>query len=144
MTGRPLKFETPEDLQAAINKYFASCCDAEGKFIKPVTITGLALALDTSRETLCEYGERPEFVDTVKRAKLRVEQFAEEQLYLLKNATGAIFALKNFGWKDSQSRELTGKDGGPIETSNTTAVAVTDLQGMSLDEITRLFTERLK
>jgi hypothetical protein len=38
--------------------------------------------------------------------------------------------------------ELTGPNGGPIATSNTNLNA--DLQGLSLDEITRLFTERLK
>lgn len=41
--------------------------------------------------------------------------------------------------------ELTGKNGGPIETKHSGAVIVTaDLQGKSLDELTRLFTEKMK
>ena len=32
--------------------------------------------------------------------------------------TGAIFALKNFGWRDRQDVELTGKEGGPVEVKN--------------------------
>lgn len=67
---------------------------------KPYTITGLALALDTSRETLLEYQERPEFVDTIKKAKDRCHNYVEDSL-LTSNPTGAIFNLKNnYGWKD--------------------------------------------
>lgn len=68
---------------------------------KPYTITGLALALGTSRETLLEYEERPDFVDTIKDAKLKCQYFTEQYLYTGKNATGAIFSLKNnYGWVD--------------------------------------------
>jgi hypothetical protein len=123
--GRPLKFQSPEDLQAKIDAYFGSCLDDEGKIVRPITISGLALALDTSRETLCDYQHRDEFSDTVARAKLRVEQYAEEQLYVGKNSSGPIFALKNFGWKDQHQVESTGKDGGPIETKNATTHTAT-------------------
>ena len=65
----------------------------------PYTITGLALALDTSRETLLEYEERPEFVDTIKKAKVKCENFAEQMLFST-TPTGSIFNLKNnYGWK---------------------------------------------
>ena len=70
----------------------------------PLTITGLALALDTTRQTLMDYQERDEFTDTVKRAKTVVENYAEKRLFG-NNATGAIFALKNFGWKDKFENE---------------------------------------
>ncbi|MCE9565832.1 MAG: terminase small subunit [Planctomycetes bacterium] len=41
--------------------------------------------------------------------------------------------------------ELTGKNGGPIETKHTGAVKlITELQGKSVDELTRLFTEKMK
>lgn len=39
--------------------------------------------------------------------------------------------------------EITGKDGGPIETKHS-GVVIADLQGKSLDELTRLFTEKMK
>lgn len=106
--GRPLKFKSPEELEARIKGYFNSCKDENGTWKRPLTITGLALALDTSRETLCEYAEKDQFVDTIRRAKLTVEQFAEEQLYLGKQATGPIFALKNFGWSDKSEQHNTG------------------------------------
>jgi hypothetical protein len=95
--GRPLKFSTPEEMQEKIDAYFA-CCDENEE---PITITGLALALDTTRELLCDYEEKDEFSDTIKKAKLRVQHAYEKRLVKRGNA-GDIFALKNFGWKDKQ------------------------------------------
>jgi len=95
--GRPLKFQSVDELSDMIDAYFEQC-DKDGD---PYTITGLALALDTSRESLLEYQDRPEFVDTIKRAKLKCHNYAEKFLYNGKNATGAIFNLKNnWGWRD--------------------------------------------
>lgn len=102
--GRPLKFKTPEELQSKIDVYFNSTPKEEW------TITGLALELDTDRFTLIHYEERPEFVDAVKRAKLKVEHAYE--LRLIKRGNGGdIFALKNFDWTDKSEQELYGKDG---------------------------------
>lgn len=92
-----------------MDKYFDECVKTE----QPFTITGLALALDTTRETLLDYQKKPEFSDTIKRGKTRVENYAEQRLYA-GSPTGAIFALKNFGWSDKQEHELFGKDGGDI------------------------------
>jgi hypothetical protein len=99
--GRPLKFQSVKELQDAIDAYFASCYDEAGELTEPLTITGLALALDTTRQTLINYEERPEFLDAIKRAKTRVENFAEKRLYA-SNPSGAIFALKNFDWSDKR------------------------------------------
>ena len=101
-SGRPLKFSSVEELQDKIDKYFASCDEQE----EPITITGLALALDTTRETLCDYEENEIFSDTVKRAKLRVQHAYEKRLVRRGNG-GDIFALKNFGWVDSQKVDTT-------------------------------------
>lgn len=80
---------------------------------KPYTITGLAMALGTSRETLINYEKRDEFFDTIKAAKIRVEQYWELQL-LGNHATGPIFNLKNnYGWKDKTEQDIT-TDGEPI------------------------------
>jgi len=38
----------------------------------------------------------------------------------------AIFALKNFGWKDKQETELSGKDGKPIETTSEVRITFVD------------------
>lgn len=100
--GRPLKFKTAEELQEKIDHYFATTSKEEW------TITGLALALDTSRQTLLEYEEKDEFADTVKKAKLKVENGYE--LDLKKHGrSGTIFALKNFNWKDKTESETTHK-----------------------------------
>jgi hypothetical protein len=107
--GRPLKFQSVEALESAIAAYFESKPE-------PVTITGLALALDTSRETLMDYQGKPEYSDAVKRAKLRCEAFAEKMLYAGRNgAAGPIFALKNYGWTDTQHVNLGGQQGNPVE-----------------------------
>lgn len=148
--GRPLKFKTPRALQKAIDDYFASCYDfvrdmwgkrwvdreagktKDGKPIyvmrkvKAFTVTGLALALGTTRETLLDYesgkyDDRDEtgkpieltdeqklvneqiekFSDTIKRAKLICYEDTEQYLYQKGTASGAIFSLKNnYNWED--------------------------------------------
>lgn len=142
--GRPLKFESAEELAEKIDAYFADCDqhvedinewlearEKDGKLKKdenglnylveithkvmtkqiPYTITGLALALDTSRETLLQYEGRPEFVDTIKKAKDKCHNYVENSL-LTSNPTGAIFNLKNnYGWKDKTESEITNPDG---------------------------------
>jgi hypothetical protein len=98
--GRPLKFPTVEVLQQGIDDYFEATPRDEW------TWTGLALHLDTSKETLREYKEREEFVDPLKKALLKVENGYE--LDLKKHGrSGTIFALKNFDWKDKTEQDLT-------------------------------------
>lgn len=113
--GRPLKFQSVEELQSKIDAFFADCEVKE----EPLTITGLALALGTSRQCLINYEDRPEFFDAVKTAKDRVENYAEKRLFT-GTPTGPIFALKNFGWSDAQDLNLGGQNGSnPIEQAVT-------------------------
>ncbi len=110
--GRPLMFETPEDLCLAISEYFNNTESTEW------TVTGLCLAIGTHRDVLIRYGEREGYEDIVSRAKLYVENAYE--ISLRKNGrTGDIFALKNFGWEDKhteQTQQLDehGKPTGPV------------------------------
>jgi phage-related protein len=101
--GRPLKFNNVEELESMIDSYFIECDQSK----KPYSITGLAVWLDTSRETLINYEERPEFFDTIKRAKVKCENWVEEGALMNRiNATSAIFNLKNnYGWKDKTEVE---------------------------------------
>ena len=95
--GRPLKYKTKEELQEAIDNYFIMCDEQK----RPYTITGLGLAVGLDRQQLLEYGERDEFVDTIKNAKQKVHNFVEEHLFCSGITTGVIFNLKNnFGWQD--------------------------------------------
>lgn len=123
--GRPPKYKTKEELQQKIDAYFEGCKGeilkgADGKPMvdkygvpivvgaRPLTITGLALSLGfTSRQALLNYQGKPEFVDTVTRAKAIVEQYAEERLYDKDGANGAKFSLANNfdGWKEKQQIE---------------------------------------
>lgn len=124
-TYKPLKFKSVEELQEKIDKYFDSCNEE----FEPITITGLALALDTSRETLCNYEEKEEYFDTIKRAKLRVQHAYEKRLVRRGNG-GDIFALKNFGWVDKTEvdsklvlkQALVGFDDGAGESNDTDKV----------------------
>ena len=57
--------------------------------------------LDIVRNTLSDYEDKPDYSDTIKRAKLRIEKYNAEQLYRKEQVTGIIFNLKNnFDWKD--------------------------------------------
>ena len=118
--GRPLKFETVEKLQEKIDAYFSECDSRETEVLtksgimvkvpnpRPYTITGLALALDTTRETLLDYEEKEKYSDTIKRAKMKCQNYAEEYLFSGSRETGAIFNLKNnYGWKDKTEQDIT-------------------------------------
>lgn len=99
-TGRPRIFETPEQLQGAIDRYFSYCETMQ----KPMTITGLANALGMDRRTIINYKERKEFAPIIKEARSRIEQYAEESLFNSKNVAGVIFNLKNnYGWTDDRN-----------------------------------------
>lgn len=74
---------------------------------KPYTITGLAVALDTTRETLLDYQDKDEFSDTIKKAKEKIHGYVESRLFD-GQAAGPIFNLKNnYGWKDKYDFDNT-------------------------------------
>jgi len=116
--GRPPLFDTAESLQESIDKYFK-----EGVKVKTViigkapnqqtveievpTITGLCRFCGfESRQSFYDYEKREAFSYTVKKARLFIEQHYEEMLQV-GNTIGAIFALKNFGWKDTREIDHT-------------------------------------
>lgn len=101
MAGRPLKFESVEVLQAKIDEYFETLDKSEQ------TITGLAIYLETSRETLMNYEAKAEFFDAIKKAKDRIEHAYEMRGLKVGNAFD-IFRLKNMGWKDKTETEHSG------------------------------------
>lgn len=123
--GRPPVFTSVEEMQEKIDAYFEECkghplTDEEGNIItnkagmpiivgeRPLTITGLALALGfTTRQSLLNYESKPEFLDTIKKAKSKVEQYAEERLFDKDGANGAKFSLANNfkGWAEKQQIE---------------------------------------
>src|SRR6056297_856811 len=116
--GRPKKYTSVKQMEKDIEKYFQSCIkqikDPEAgeityKQIRPFTITGLALALNMDRRTLLNYEKDDKFFPTIKKAKLKCENFAEEQLFKSGTVSGVIFNLKNnYGWKDKQEIDHKG------------------------------------
>lgn len=114
MTGRPPMYDSPEKLQAAVDEYFAQFDDPDCEQ-KP-TISGLAYHLGfESRQSFYDYERKERFTYAIKRARFRIEGIYEQRLHATSQVAGPIFALKNMGWSDSQSLELTGKDGGPVQ-----------------------------
>ena len=100
--ARPRKIESVEAFDELVDTYIDSCKTSES----PVTLPGLICALGlSSRHSLAHYEKRKEFCDSVKRAKLYVEMEYEKRLQG-NSSTGAIFALKNFGWSDRQELAL--------------------------------------
>jgi hypothetical protein len=105
--GRPLKFDSVEQFESMIQNYFDICKEEK----RPPTITGLALHLGTTRETLREYKERPEFVDSIKYALSYCESWLEENALMNKsNPTFTSFVLKNnYGWVDKKEIDSNAK-----------------------------------
>jgi len=126
--GRPLKFKNKEELEKKINEYFENCPDfkiityfdknsgevIEHKIMTP-TISGLALFLGfCDRRSFYDYEEYPEFSHTIKKARSKIENEYEKQLWNDKCA-GAIFALKNLGWVDKVEQDVNLSDSLNIE-----------------------------
>jgi hypothetical protein len=120
MAGRPPLFNSPEDLQDAIQQYFDYCKPKiEGGELKSlgesVTITGLALYLGfESRQSFYDYEKHEQYSYIIKKARLKVENEYEKNLFS-KNPAGSIFALKNMGWSDKQEVDQNTKHSGSID-----------------------------
>lgn len=126
--GMTPMYTSVEEIESKIEQYFEDCkgyplTDNEGnqifnKFglpvfidVHPPTVTGLALALGfTSRQALLNYQAKLEFVDTITRAKARVEQYAEERLFDRDGSNGAQFSLRNNfkGWDADKKNDNSG------------------------------------
>ena len=118
--GRPRHYDTPEELQEAIDKYFIDIAGIKTAEVspdgtitekwtrlpEPATITGLALAIGfESRQSIYDYEKEGDFSYIIKTARMRVECEYEKKLSSTA-PTGAIFALKNMGWKDKSEQDI--------------------------------------
>lgn len=118
--GKPLAYPDPLEFERKVNQYF-NWCDSQTKttakgttrektIYKPYTITGLCVFLEIDRETLGNYGKRSGYIDTVKNAKTRIENWIEEMaMNGLINPTFGMFSLKsNFGWIEKSEVKFSG------------------------------------
>lgn len=114
--GRPPVYATAEELYTAIDEYFKECLVEERK----PTLAGLAYDLGyVSRQSIYDQEKRGDsFSYCIKRARLKIESYHEERLYET-GATGSMCWLNNNAGYVSR-QEITGKDGGPLETTQLT------------------------
>jgi len=146
--GRPAHFDNEQELKDKIDEYLkylegdftdVKKRDEAGepyservysRYPEQPTITGLAIYLGfESRQSVYDYEKNGEFSYTIKRARLHIENSYEKEL-LGKGVTGAIFALKNFGWADKQEvdhttkgQSLNGKDLSKLSTDELRTMA---------------------
>lgn len=112
--GRPRAYPDPVVFAQATEEYFA---DAEAKGKLP-TLSGLCLHLGfVDKQSFSNYESYEEpFSLTVKKARLRIEDDRHQRL-ANPACTGVIFDLKaNHGWQDKIVTEMSGPDGGPIQS----------------------------
>lgn len=130
--GRTPIFATPDDLWTAACEYFEwveqnplreekvfngkdGIVRADVAKMRAMTISGLCIFLDIARRTWDEYRERPDYLPVVTRAEeiIRDQKFSGAAADLL----NANIIARDLGLADKS--ELTGKNGGPIETAVT-------------------------
>lgn len=103
--GRPKKYADTEVevFEKKIEDYFKECDSKD----RPYTFSGLALALDfLDVKTLRTYGKDEKFFPSVNRARMRILEQYERELFRSQGSTqGVQFALKNnfFEYKDEQT-----------------------------------------
>lgn len=135
--GGGRRFLTPEHLQSLINEYYESCMgpmfdksgnlvrDEQGRIVKtqvkPYTLSGLALYLGVSTQTLKKYREGKldtildemraktedvlTFSRVILRAKQTIEAYAEGRLYDRDGSNGARFVLDCcYGWVSNKEQ----------------------------------------
>lgn len=105
--GRPRIYDSVEEIEEVIEGYIAECKEKKEK----PTITGATLYLGfCDKTTLYDYRDREEFSHSVKRLLLFVEHGYEVALQG-NSVTGAIFALKNMGWRDKAEMDIRTPEG---------------------------------
>lgn len=111
--GRPRKYDSPEDMQEAIDAYFAGCKESGDIPLQ----SGLALCLGfASRQSLYDYSQIEKFSYILDEARLRCED-ALSQMALKNKANSVIAKLHlaaNYGYSDKQQIEHSSDPEAPI------------------------------
>lgn len=99
-----------------------------------LSLTAAAAAIGFHRDTMYDWAEKyPEFSDAVKLGKGKRVHKLETDLLAAKDGptvTSRIFALKNADpteWREKVAAELSGPNGGPIETSVTASPELAEI-----------------
>lgn len=89
--GRPLKFETVEELEKKIQEFYDWIKENE----KPMTLGRLAVFLDCTTNTIRSYQEDQQFFSTIEKVRQHILADKEERLNEGKATAGIIFDLCN-------------------------------------------------
>lgn len=90
------------------------------------SVGSFAAEIDVARSTINQWAEQHEdFSEALSRGKAKAQAWWEKIGRRIAmgedgNATMCIFGMKNMGgddWQDVTKRELTGKDGAPVQTT---------------------------
>lgn len=136
-TGSKPLFETPEEMQRAIDEYVSNPPESkkviDGTLLsvpdKP-TISGLCYFLGfESRQSFYDYEQKGAFAYTIKRARLFIESTYEQNLHS-NGCTGSIFALKSMGWDDGSSDESAP----PVKVEFSVKDAAADIRVTNADD----------
>lgn len=120
--GRPTKY-TPKLVEAA--RFYAEQFNELGDEFP--SAGGLALHLGISRSIIYDWAKeesKAEFSDILERIQCK-----QENILLNKGITGEFnsnitkLVLGKHGYSERKEHELTGKDGGPIETADVSTTA---------------------
>ena len=132
--ARPYKY-TPEELEKKVNEYFKKKeKESEEKKLVFCSIRDLASFLKIDLQTWYNYDSRPGYSTITKRARDRIIAVWEQQLfYPGRNASGAIFYLKNFG---GMADKVEHTHQGQIEHRHQHAARLEDLSTEQLQTIT--------
>lgn len=119
--GKRRRWQSPQEVIDLAIEYY-TLAEQTGE---PVTITGLCSWLGTTRDMMiryCQYELRDErgytnipdgvdstpWCDAIKHIRHIAEAGAEIMGFQARNPAFAIFALKNYGWRDTQTVENIG------------------------------------
>ena len=112
-----------------LNNMGSQIMDTE--YLEIPSILSMCLFMDINRDTLMEYSLKEEYSATIQKAKAKVEAYLADQLHRPTQVAGIIFNLKNnFGWKDVQTIENTGPNGGPLLIQAVSTMSDDDLKQM--------------
>ena len=115
--GRPTEY-TPELIAAAVD--YLNTYKTKHKQPFP-SVVGLAQALNRSKSVLYKWAseDHPEFMDILAQCNEKQElDLAIGGITGEFNSTITKLMMTKHGYSDKVEQELTGKDGGPVETVN--------------------------
>lgn len=103
--GRKRKYESVQALEMQIQEYYRIAKERE----EIPSMSGLAIYLGFySIQSLLDYEKTPKYGQSIKKARLYLENVLESRLIAGKPPIGLIFALKNrFKWQDKQEMDIT-------------------------------------